>query len=89
LAEPPGARSAIDFRAAVEAADIDAVVVATPHAELSAIAIACLDAGKHVLLEKPGGISPKYPLSGKRPTPPGGCKGRLQSPLPSGCAEGA
>ena len=39
----------------MEAADIDAVVVATPHAELSAIAIACLDAGKHVLLEKPGG----------------------------------
>jgi predicted dehydrogenase len=55
LAEPTGARAATDFRAAVEAADIDAVVVATPHAELSAIAIACLDAGKHVLVEKPGG----------------------------------
>src|ERR1700737_640139 len=55
LAEPFGARSATDFRAAVEAADIDAVVVATPHAELSAIATACLDAGKHVLVEKPGG----------------------------------
>jgi len=55
LAEPFGARSATDFHAAVEAADIDAVVVATPHVELSAIAIACLDAGKHVLVEKPGG----------------------------------
>src|ERR1700738_4016247 len=55
LAEPLGARSATDFRAALEAADIDAVVVATPHAELSAIATACLDAGKHVLVEKPGG----------------------------------
>ena len=55
LAESFGARSAIDFRAAVEAADIDAVVVATPHAELSAIAAACLHAGKHVLVEKPGG----------------------------------
>jgi len=55
LAEPFGARSATDFRAAVEAGDIDAVVVATPHAELSAIATACLDAGKHVLVEKPGG----------------------------------
>ena len=55
LAEPTGARAATDFRAAVDAADIDAVVVATPHAELSAIAIACLDAGKHVLVEKPGG----------------------------------
>jgi predicted dehydrogenase len=55
LAEPLGARSATDFRAAVEASDIDAVVVATPHAQLSAIATACLDAGKHVLVEKPGG----------------------------------
>jgi predicted dehydrogenase len=55
LAEPIGARSASDFQAAVEAADIDVVVVATPHAELSAIATACLNAGKHVLVEKPGG----------------------------------
>ena len=55
MAEPFGARAATDFHAAVEAADIDAVVVATPHAELSAIAIACLNAGKHVLVEKPGG----------------------------------
>jgi predicted dehydrogenase len=55
LAQPFGARWATDFRAAVEAADIDAVVVATPHAELSAIAAACLRAGKHVLVEKPGG----------------------------------
>jgi predicted dehydrogenase len=55
LAEPLGARSAADFRAAVEADDVDAVVVATPHAELSAIATACLETGKHVLVEKPGG----------------------------------
>src|SRR6516164_5926010 len=55
LAEPVGARVAIDFRTAVESSNIDAVVVATPHSELSAIAIACLDAGKHVLVEKPGG----------------------------------
>jgi predicted dehydrogenase len=55
LAEPFGARSASDFRAATEAADIDAVVVATPHAELSTIATSCLQAGKHVLVEKPAG----------------------------------
>src|SRR5437764_14777702 len=55
LAEPFGARSASDFRTAIEAADVEAVVVATPHAELSAIASACLDAGKHALVEKPGG----------------------------------
>ena len=55
LAELFGARPATDFRAATEAADIDAVVVATPHAELSTIATACLKAGKHVLVEKPAG----------------------------------
>ena len=35
-AELFGARAATDFSAAVEAADVDAVVVATPHGELSA-----------------------------------------------------
>jgi predicted dehydrogenase len=55
LAEPFGARSATDFRAAAEATDIDAVVVATPHVELSTIATACLETGKHVLVEKPAG----------------------------------
>jgi predicted dehydrogenase len=63
LAEPLGARSSADFRAAVEADDVDAVVVATPHAELSAIAPACLDTGKHVLVEnRVAEISPRYPL---------------------------
>ena len=55
LAEPFGARSATDFHVATEATDIDAVVVATPHAELSTIATACLETGKHVLVEKPAG----------------------------------
>jgi predicted dehydrogenase len=55
LAEPFGARSSGDVRAAVEAADVDAVVVATPHADLSWIAEACLHNGKHALVEKPGG----------------------------------
>lgn len=55
LGEPLGARTHSDFHAAVDAADVDAVIVATPHAELSTIARACLSAGKHVLVEKPGG----------------------------------
>jgi predicted dehydrogenase len=55
LAKPFHARTATHFRAAVEATDIDAVVVATPHSELSTIASACLSADKHVLVEKPGG----------------------------------
>jgi predicted dehydrogenase len=50
-----GGRAATDFRAAAEAADVDAVVVATPHERHSEIATACLHAGKHVLVEKPGG----------------------------------
>ena len=55
LAKPFHARTATHFLAAVEATDIDAVVVATPHSELSTIASACLGADKHVLVEKPGG----------------------------------
>jgi predicted dehydrogenase len=55
VAERWGARSSTNFRAAVEAADLDAVVIATSHAELSTIAVACLEAGKHALVEKPGG----------------------------------
>jgi predicted dehydrogenase len=50
-----GARAAFDFRVAAETADVDAVVIATPHAELSAIATACLYSDKHALVEKPGG----------------------------------
>ena len=49
------ARTATDFRAAAEAADVEAVVVATPHEKHAEIATACLHAGKHVLVEKPGG----------------------------------
>ncbi len=34
-------------------AEVDAVIVATPHRELPALAIAAIDAGHHVLVEKP------------------------------------
>src|SRR5579859_6815667 len=43
-----------DWREAVIRADVDAVIVATPHDALAAIARAAVEAGKHVLLEKPG-----------------------------------
>ena len=55
IAAPFNARAATDFKAVVEATDIDVVVVATPHWQLSEIATACLFSGKHVLVEKPGG----------------------------------
>lgn len=49
----PGARATSDFMNVLDDGDVDAVVVATPpetHAELS---LAAIDAGKHVLVEKP------------------------------------
>jgi phthalate 4,5-cis-dihydrodiol dehydrogenase len=42
-----------DYRRVLERRDVDAVVVATSHDAHAAIAIEALDAGKHVLLEKP------------------------------------
>ncbi len=38
-------------------ADIDVVIVATPHNQLAPIATKALRAGKHCFIEKPGGIS--------------------------------
>jgi len=50
-----GARIETDWRRAVAAPDVDVVVAATPNAYLRDIAVAALDAGKHVLVEKPMG----------------------------------
>jgi predicted dehydrogenase len=44
-----------DWQTAVARSDVDVVVVATPNAYLCEIAIATLEAGKHVLIEKPMG----------------------------------
>lgn len=49
------ARVVSDWRMIVEAPDVDVVCVATPNGYLAEIAIASLQAGKHVLLEKPMG----------------------------------
>jgi len=43
-----------DWRALVERAEVDVVIVATPHNLLAEVALAAVTAGKHVLLEKPG-----------------------------------
>jgi predicted dehydrogenase len=42
-----------DYRELVGCADVDAVVVATPATSHHEIVLACLQAGKHVLVEKP------------------------------------
>ena len=58
LAQSSGARVAKDWREILDQKDVDAVVVATTHDMLAPITSAALDAGKHVLVEKPGGRSP-------------------------------
>jgi predicted dehydrogenase len=50
-----GATATADWRAAIDRPDVDIVVVATSNAALSAIARFAVDAGKHVLVEKPAG----------------------------------
>ena len=54
---PGSARATSDWREVVDASDIDAVVVATPHDSLAAVTIAAIEAGKHVLVEKPAARS--------------------------------
>jgi predicted dehydrogenase len=50
----PGALALTDWRTAVGRADVDAVLVSTPHHLLAPVAIVAAEAGKHVLVEKPG-----------------------------------
>lgn len=56
LADKTGAAVAKDWQALV-AADLDVVIIATLHGSLAPIAIGALDAGKHVLVEKPAGMN--------------------------------
>jgi len=52
-----GATATDDWHAAIIRDDVDIVIVATVNDALAPIAIAALDAGKHVLVEKPGARS--------------------------------
>jgi predicted dehydrogenase len=52
-------RAVADFKKAVADAQMDAVIVATINAALAEVAAAAIRAGKHVLVEKPAGISVK------------------------------
>lgn len=49
----PGAKAVRDFRYVLDNPAVDAVVIATPIATHASIALAALDARKHVLVEKP------------------------------------
>jgi predicted dehydrogenase len=53
-----GVEPVADFREALAWPGVDAVVVATPHADHFSQALAALEAGKHVLCEKPLTIEP-------------------------------
>lgn len=50
-----GAGAALDWREAIGRPDVDVLVVATPNAFLSEIGTRALEAGHHVLIEKPAG----------------------------------
>jgi predicted dehydrogenase len=67
----PGCEAAADWRAVVARPDIDAVVVSTTNDGLAPITQAAVEAGKHVLVEKPAARSaaelrPLVALSRKR-----------------------
>jgi predicted dehydrogenase len=52
-------RAISDFKIAVADPQVDAVIVATINSELAKISAAAIRAGKHVIVEKPAGISVK------------------------------
>jgi predicted dehydrogenase len=54
LARQTGSRFVADWREAV-AADVEAVLIATSHDQLAGIALGAVQAGRHVLIEKPAG----------------------------------
>jgi predicted dehydrogenase len=55
LAQGAGAAVDKNWQALVRRKDVDAVLVCTPHDQLAECAAGALNAGKHVLVEKPGG----------------------------------
>jgi predicted dehydrogenase len=50
----PGCEAGSDWRAAVSRKDVDLVIVATTNDQLAPVTLAAIEAGKHVLVEKPG-----------------------------------
>lgn len=49
----------IDYATALERDDVDAVIISTPHADHYEQALAAIEAGKHVLCEKPLTVKPE------------------------------
>lgn len=63
LAQEHGAAAAADWQAVVADRSLDMVVVSTTHDALAPISSAALEAGKHVLCEKPMGRNPAEALA--------------------------
>jgi predicted dehydrogenase len=53
----PGCKAITDFTIALDDPQVTAVIVATLNASLAPIALAAVQAGKHVLVEKPGALN--------------------------------
>jgi predicted dehydrogenase len=53
----PGCEPGSDWQYLLEQPDVEAIVIATTHDALAPIACAAIEAGRHVLIEKPGGRS--------------------------------
>lgn len=53
----PGAVSTTDWQGAVTRSDVKLVIVSTFHNMLAKITLAAIEAGKHVLVEKPAGLN--------------------------------
>src|SRR5579859_6760455 len=52
-----GGRAVADFHQAVTDPEVEAVVVATINCSLASVTLAAIRAGKHVIVEKPAGIT--------------------------------
>jgi predicted dehydrogenase len=53
----PGCRAATESQVALADKEVDAVIVSTVNSSLAPVSLASAEAGKHVLVEKPGGLS--------------------------------
>ena len=58
-AELKGVKTFLNYKELIKCADVDAVVVATPHYDHPAIGLEVIEAGKHLLIEKPAGVYTK------------------------------
>ena len=59
VAHRHGAEAVSDFESALKRPGVDAVIVATPHSDHFPQVLAALEAGKHVLCEKPLAVRPE------------------------------